>query len=313
MSKKITSQQMEKEQFIFHIDTDVAEITLQDFINISKSLEITCKSVSSLLFDDKSCQIVIEAPENGSFKLVYKIIVVGGLVLSPMAADTVNGVLEEYTGHDWKYYSGKTARAVTDFVVGAYTATSDTLKRTIHKLPDAKKDKFEKIVKAQNDFYTTMSKNKAFNGVGFTNEDIFPVLRKDFTYHTSVDIERPLPTVNVLKRLVIYRSLNVDEDGKWEFRDTADGTHFSATIEDMSFKQKFLNGGTPLKRTKKDDEIVALVEYDKKMKNGSEDSPVITVKEIYSFNDKKIKEAPANLIMNLIKPKDTRQGDLFDD
>ena len=41
--------QTSRERFVFHIDTTKPEITLQDFIEISKSLEVTCKSVSALV------------------------------------------------------------------------------------------------------------------------------------------------------------------------------------------------------------------------------------------------------------------------
>lgn len=307
--KKIENQ-TSKERFVFHIDTTKPEITLQDFIEISKSLDVTCKSISSLVFNNAPCQITIEVPENGSLKLVYTIILTLGMAYIP---DITNGILEEYTNHDLKYYAGKSAKAFTDCISGIYTASVDKLRKTVRNLPDDEKDKFERIIKAQNDFYGTLNKTKEFKGIGFSDNNEFPISRNEFSAHTSTDIERILPTEQALKHLVIYRSLNVNEDGKWEFRDKVDGHHFSASIEDELFKNQFLNGKTPLKRTKKDDEIIALVEFEKKMKNGSTTQSNIIIKEIYKFNNKDLKQAPSNLIMNLLKRKDSKQGDLFND
>ena len=68
-----------------------------------------------------------------------------------------------------------------------------------------------------------------------------------------------------------------------------------------------------LKKTKKDDEIIALVEYEKKIKNGSAIEQNRVIKEIYTFNNKELRKTPENLIMNLMKKKEDKQGDLFDD
>lgn len=302
--------QTSRERFVFHIDTTKPEITLQDFIDISKSLEVTCKSVSALVFDNAPCQIIIETPDDGSLKLIYTIAVMFGAALIP---DITNGILEEYTNHDVKYYAGKASRAFTDCVSGIYSASMDKLKKTLRELPEENKDKFERIIKAQNDFYGTLNKTKEFKGVGFSDDYNFPVSRKEFSIHTTNDIERILPTEQALKHLVIYKSLNVNEDGKWEFKDKSDGNHFSANIEDESFKKQFLNGKNPLKKTKKDDEIIALVEYEKKIKNGSAIEQNRVIKEIYTFNNKELRKTPENLIMNLMKKKEDKQGDLFDD
>ena len=302
--------QTSRERFVFHIDTTKPEITLQDFIDISKSLEVTCKSVSALVFDNAPCQIIIETPDDGSLKLIYTIAVMFGAALIP---DITNGILEEYTNHDVKYYAGKASRAFTDCVSGIYSASMDKLKKTLRELPEENKDKLERIIKAQNDFYGTLNKTKEFKGVGFSDDYNFPVSRKEFSIHTTNDIERILPTEQALKHLVIYKSLNVNEDGKWEFKDKADGSHFSANIEDEFFKKQFLNGKNPLKKTKKDDEIIALVEYEKKIKNGSAIEQNRVIKEIYTFNNKELRKTPENLIMNLMKKKEDKQGDLFDD
>lgn len=302
------------EPFVFHLDMNNAQIMLEQYIAISKTLEITSNSICKLLYGKENCKIVVEPLEIGTLKLVYK------LVFAPIAAvviamlpDTINGILEEFTGKNWADYSGNITRAVVDSVRGAYNSTTDSLKKLANKVSEQEREQIDKIIKAQNDFYVELSKDENIKGVGFSDNEEFPIIRRDFTLHTSSDIERKLPTLETIKHLVIYRSLNVDEDGKWEFRDKADGSHFSAFIEDEQFKQQFLGGKTPLKKTKKDDELVALVEYDRKMKNGSNVSPVMTIKEIYRFNNKELKKVPDNLVENVLKKKETSQGDLFND
>lgn len=313
-ARKIKVDMSINEPFVFHLDVNNAQIMLEQYIAISKTLEITSNSICKLLCGKENCKIVVEPLEIGTLKLVYKLVFAPvALIVAAMIPDTVNGILEEFTGNNWSYYSGKTTRAVVDAVKGAYNTTTENLKKMANKVPEQEREQIDKIIKAQNDFYVELSKDENIKGIGFSGNEDFPIKRRDFTLHTSSDIERKLPTLETIKHLVIYRSLNVDEDGKWEFRDKADGTHISAYIEDEQFKQQFLGGKTPLKKTKKDDELVALVEYDRKMKNGSNVPPVMTIKEIYRFNNKELKKVPDNLVENVLKKKETSQGDLFDD
>ena len=301
----------EQQEFIFHFDVSKEEISLESFIEISNALERTCSSVANLLFDAKDCKIVLKPIEKGSLKLFYTIVVAG--ILCPMVPDTINGILQEYTGHDWGYYAGKSMRAITDTVTELFKADTVRLKKTERSLPDERKSDFDKIIKAQSDFYRVLDKDNNIRALGFTEESVYPIQRKDFSLHISDDIERDKPAEIALKNLVIYRSLNVNEDGKWEFRDKADGKHFSATIEDENFKNKFLSGKTPLKKSKQDDEIKALVQYDKKIKNGNTTNPTISIKTVYYFNNKILLPIPQNLVDDLIvpKPKDDAQGELF--
>lgn len=301
---------VEQEEFLFHFNVLKEEISLESFIEISNALERTCSSVANLLFETKDCKIVLKPIEKGSLKLFYTIIVTGVLAMTP---DTINGILEEYTGHNWEYYAGKATRAIADTVTELFKSDTVRLKRTERSLTDEKKSDFDKIIKAQSDFYRALDKDNNIKGVGFSEESIYPIQRKDFSLHVSDDIERDQPAEIALKNLVIYRSLNVNEDGKWEFRDKADGKHFSAAIEDENFKKKFLSGKTPLKKSKQDDEIRALVQYDKKIKNGNTTNPTISIKTVYFFNNKNLLPIPENLVDDLIlpKPKDNAQGELF--
>lgn len=299
-----------EESFICHLDTERHSIPLSDFFKISESMNTICKTVAETLYNTSKCTVLIQAPEAGSMKIVYSILLSASLAFVP---DITNGTLQEFTGHNLPYYVGKAERALVDSISNLNKKTAHELRILSNKSSKTIQPQIDKIIKSSSDFYNTLQKNKDIKGVGFSDEHIFPIQRKDFSLHTTNDVLRDVPNEQVLKKLIIYRSLNVNEDGKWEFRDCADGSHFSASIEDEDFKTKFLNGKNPLKKTKKDDEIVALVEYDKQMKNGVVGRGDISIREIYKFNGKSLKETPDKLVENLIllKKEDDLQGDLF--
>lgn len=299
-----------EEAFICHLDTESHSIPLSDFLKISESMNIMCKTVAETLYNTTKCTVMIQAPEAGSMKILYSILIPVALAFVP---DITNGTLKEFTGHDVSYYVGKTERALVDSISNLNQKTAHELKTLSNNSPDTIQPQIDKIIKSSSDFYNTLQKNKTIKGVGFSNDHIFPIKRKDFSLHTTNDVLRDVPNEQVLKRLIIYKSLNVNEDGKWEFRDCADGSHFSASIEDESFKIRFLNGKNPLKKTKKDDEILALVEYDKQMKNGVVGRGDILIREIYTFNGKPLKDTPDGIVENLALPKKENdlQGDLF--
>lgn len=299
-----------EEAFICHLDTESHSIPLSDFLKISESMNIMCKTVAETLYNTTKCTVMIQAPEAGSIKIVYSILIPIALSFVP---DITNGTLKEFTGHDVSYYAGKIGRALVDSVSNLNQKTAHDLKKLSNNSPDTIQPQIDKIIKSSSDFYNTLQKNNAIKGVGFSDDHIFPIKRKDFSLHTTNNILRAVPNEQVLKRLVIYKSLNVNENGKWEFRDCVDGSHFSASIEDESFKTRFINGKNPLKKTKKDDEILALVEYDKQMKNGVIGKGDISIREIYAFNGKSLKDIPEELVENLFLPKKESdlQGDLF--
>lgn len=113
--------------------------------------------------------------------------------------------------------------------------------------------------------------------------------------------------------MIIVKSVNTDEDLQWDFKDLNTKESFSANIEDEEFNAKLLNGQCPLKQKATPDIILALVEFRKKLENGKERKEAYIVKEIYKFNNKKLKTLPDNFKLNRVKRvSDNGQTKLFD-
>lgn len=68
-----------------------------------------------------------------------------------------------------------------------------------------------------------------------------------------------------------------------------------------------------LKQKATSDIILALVEFRKKLENGKERKEAYIIKEIYKFNNKKLKTLPNNFKLNRVKRvSDNGQTKLFD-
>lgn len=277
------------EDFIVHLDTDSTGIDFKEFVELSQSIETTCKSMSQLLFQDNKCKLFVRPPTHGSLNLWYTIVIPVGLSIGLTMADAF---LEELTGHDYKYYAKRVSRALIDCVKAAYLTQSHNLRAFARKVTPEDEGNIEQIIKAQTDFYTTLNKDNSIRGVGFSEEHTFPVQRKDFAFYTSHDIERQQDSTHEIKELIISKSSNIAGNAKWEFKDKSTGKTVFATIDDIDFNRLFLGGKSPLRSTKKDDEIVALVEYKHGTKNGIEKPADAHIIEIYRFNKKILKQMP---------------------
>lgn len=300
-------------KFVFHLHTDKHEVLLGDFIKISDSLDATCKALSNIFLDENKAIICIKPPKQGSIEIVYDI----GIALGVnFAWDTLNGILTEFTGHDVCYYSGKIARAFTDCISSVYKTQSYKLKTMANKFSGEAQQNLDKLIKSQTDLYVAIDKIADVTGISFfdNKKGLQPdVVKKDFSFYTSRDIQRQQPPKQMLKQLIVCKSINVDDKGTWEFKDVVEGTTFKAPIEDDLFRQAFLNGKIPIKKTKQDDVVLALVEYEQISRNGVISSNNKIIKEIYKFNNKVLRKMPDSVDKSDVYSlkTDKRQMELF--
>ena len=93
------------------------------------------------------------------------------------------------------------------------------------------------------------------------------------------------------------------------------GQNLNASITDEEFKKDFLLGKYPLKSTRNNDTIVALVRYERQMLNGEEINLAKKIDTVFKFNETIIKPIPEQFIFNLPRVnlgQEEIELDLFD-
>ena len=133
--------------------------------------------------------------------------------------------------------------------------------------------------------------------------------------YISQDIIRELPDTLVLQELTIYKPVNIPSDNQWSFKDNKTKQNLNANITDEEFKNDFLLGQYPLKSTRNNDIITALVRYERQMINGEEKVVGKKIDTVFKFNDTEIKPIPKQLLFNLphlSQSQDEPELDLFD-
>ena len=170
-------------------------------------------------------------------------------------------------------------------------------------------------IKAKSDFYTMCSNNFDIKGIGFTNDNNFIIKRQDLPRYISQDIIRKIPDTLVLQELIIYKPVNIPSDNQWSFKDNKTKQNLNANITDDEFKNNFLLGQYPLKSSRDNDVIVALVRYERQMVNGEEKVVGKKINTVFKFNDTVIKPIPKQLLFNLpmlSQEQESHELDLFD-
>ncbi len=301
---------IQKHQFVFHLNTEQKSLALKEFTDIAKSLEITTNSVLKIFSENNQSNIFIDIPENGSYKILCGIAI---FLAGCFGSEIANGIFDRLVGKDIRTISKEFTKEVVSIVQGIYRTPSAQLKEISVKMPSDKQIMFDKIIKSQSDFYKAIYNNESVKSVGFSHSKKDDDKRNEFILHISKDIERELPPEKIFKKLTIYKSVNVKKDAKWVFIDHLDKKNISAYITDESFKHKFMSGNSPLKQAQEDDEIIALVQYNKKMTNGEEKINSIEIKEIYKFNNQELKAMPEDIQENFVyvDSNNNSQGSLF--
>lgn len=309
--KKKTNISIEKNQanenynietLYVHFDTKEHFITLEDFISTVSSIDIIAQNFSeNLLLSKGKIKVYIYPPERGSFLLEIGLFV-GSIIASAVISEEVKGFIKGIS--DYKLGNG--GENMGKLITGFLSKTSDEIKRIESILPP--KYNIDEALKAKADLYSVLSKNKEIKGIGFSNEGKFPIKRSDFINRMVTPTTKFLPVKEELRELIIVKSVNTDENLQWDFKDVNTKESFSANIEDEDFNLKVLNGQCPLKKKATPDIILALVEFRKKMENGKERKDAYIVKEVYKFNNKRLKTRPKDLRLN--KPKKPNNGQL---
>lgn len=295
------------ERILFHFDTDKNYLSVNDFIITATSLQKVSNELVHKCFANAQYELSVCAAEDGSFKDWFIGVLMGGILVGG-ASDYVSGFIKGITGKNPSEYGENHGELVKDMIVGFYSQDTEQL-----KVPQEMN--LDIAIKAKSDFYTMCSKNTDIKGIGFTNDNNFIIKRPDLPRYISQDIIREIPDTLVLQELIIYKPVNIPSDNQWSFKDNKTKQNLNANISDEEFKNGFLLGQYPLKSTRNNDIIVALVRYERQMINGEEKIIGKKIDTVFKFNDTEIKPIPKQLLFNLphlSQPQDEAELDLFD-
>ena len=286
--EKVANKKQIKEIFV-HFKTEEHYITLGEFVETVSSYETIADNFVENIFNIKNgVKIYILPPKPGTFLITI------GVAVTTIAGSAILGAVisEEFKG----FIKGLTKKIPT----------------IAKNFPDGYEigKGGEILGEMLTGFVQSTSESKEIKGIGFDTKDEFPIKRCDFVTRAVPPAIKPLPEKQELKELIIVKSVNTDEKLQWDFKDSNTKESFSANIEDDDFNEKLLNGLCPLKKSSTNDVILALVEFRKKLENGKERKDSYTVKEVYKFNKKKLKEQPKGMKVNRPKTAKFDNGQL---
>lgn len=295
------------ERILFHFDTEKNCLPINDFIITANSFQKVSNELLQKCFDKAQYEFAVYPAESGSFKEWLAISLIGGMLINS-TSEFVGGFIKGLTGKTISEYGEATGQLIKDMIVGFYAQDVEQL-----KIPQEMN--LDIAIKAKSDFYTMCSNNFDIKGIGFTNDNNFIIKRQDLPRYISQDIIRKIPDTLVLQELIIYKPVNIPSDNQWSFKDNKTKQNLNANITDDEFKNNFLLGQYPLKSSRDNDVIVALVRYERQMVNGEEKVVGKKINTVFKFNDTVIKPIPKQLLFNLpmlSQEQEAHELDLFD-
>lgn len=293
----------------FHFDTVESKLSIASFNQLVDSLNVVTNNVSKVFIGEKvKCSIFILPPEDGSFKSKFCIFLAGAMLSGPIG-NFSDGMIQELTGHDSKYYGTETVRFVKDVTVGIFSKTREELDRIISDNVN-----IDEAIEAKSRFYTVIANDKNVKSLGFTDTDKALIKKSEMVYYIAPDKIRDVDNIVEYSKLKIIKAVLERSSQAWTLRDISKKKNDEYKILDDDFTSLVWQGENPLKVTEKTDEILARVEYVKEMKNGKVITKETNITDVYQFNGKVLKELPDDFELNITKvpKKDKRQLSLFD-
>ncbi|WP_104722297.1 hypothetical protein [Helicobacter mesocricetorum] len=305
---------MENEQILnIYLGQEEHYITLEEMNKIIQSINDIGDSLTKKLFMNSSKELFIVYPyEKGSFKIKIGIIsatliIIGWLSESDSGKAFVKGLI----GNETPYYYEREGELLRDAIKGVLEKNVDTLE-ILNNNTDGKYF-LDKSIKEKSELYTLINKSKTIKSISFNPNNEEPIEKNSFYAHIRKgDIVRQLEPEYEICDLIILKSINTREQGKWTFGLLHNNKNIKAEILDKGFISGFLSGQYPLKEENQDDVIKALVHVDTIMKNGSKENGQYFIQEIFNFNENKIKEIPKDLEKYLRIKYQHNQPTLFD-
>jgi hypothetical protein len=277
-----------------HFDVPQNYLPTEDYVVALQSLKATLDEFNKRLFNSKlKYEFITIGAEQGSYKGIMGILTLTVCLFSEiiqfLETDTAKGIVKAIIGKeiDYKDTAENSTIFLRDLLIGFYITVNEKLEQEIPQSIN-----LDKAFKAKTDFYKMCLENKDIKAIGFTDTPDFSVKRPSFTQHISKEKIRPLPSDFVLYDAIIVSPVDIDVDQVWRFQDSVTKNALSAYMRDENFKQAFLSGKYPLKKSNLDDRVIMMLEYKKQERNGEVEKKETCVHVVYSFNGEEITPLP---------------------
>lgn len=273
---------LQNNTLIFHFDIESHRMPIADLVQTVTSFNLICNDFChALLKKEYSCELYVYPSEEGSFKTCVQAVILGYLAYA--ATEFGDGILKSLTGKNHSDYGMAVGEMIVDMVTGFYKKPDIVVPNSLN---------LDASFKARSDYYKMCLDNNDIKGVGYSNKHQFPISRRDFYAFIRKDIIKTLPSICMLRRLVVHKPVTTNTNLRWTFKDVASSKCVYAHIDDVAFRSEFMDGNHPLRKTNIDDVLVALVKYELQLKNGKLKIAGQKVVEVYQFNNDALKPIP---------------------
>lgn len=294
-------------KLVIRFDVEDSRLPLGDYITALSAIKNCIDGFEGSLLETLDYTLYVYPEEHGSF--TSKILIVAAFI-TILDADIIKHFIEGTTGKNLNEVSRDIGKAVTEeFLPKIFEIPNDELQKIIPDEID-----LQKSLKAKSDFYIMCSHNNDIKGVGFGEGKQFPIQRSDFHRHIlPPDDDKTNTEYRLYKDAIIISPVDVDKDDAWRLRIAESSQMFWAKMRDDGFKKAFLGGDYPLKTSQTPDRMTILVESETSQKEGKPQTKRY-IKEVYSFNDHKIKDIPPDIekLQATQEPTEDAQTSLFD-
>lgn len=283
-------------------------ISIEEMEKILKVINEINNSYSQKIFGKQNISNFNIYPcEEGSFKI--KIGIIGIIIWGSVEYfnnDLVKSFVEGLTGNKPEYYAKRSGEIVRDLIKGILEKPIDELEILNNQIERQNGGYIlDKSIKEKSDLFLLMQKSKTIKSVSFDENNKNPIPKTDFYKHIKAgDVIRAESPIYEIRDLIIFKSINTEDRGKWFFKISDSKKQLQAEIIDSRFLSDFLNGKYPLREGDQDDVIKVLLKTETIIKNGSKEKEEYCIEKIYRFNDIEIEKIPEDCEKFLIQKND---------
>jgi hypothetical protein len=331
------------ETFSIHFDLPDHQIPLRTFVDTARQTELVIQSLNNELFDGRfEIELLVLAPEAGSFKTRLGIVIVAGWagVWSFAESDVGKAFVRGLTNHEPAYWaeqagvhvrhlafstgqetedpSDEETRSQVQYaarIVGQVTQCFMQAEKTQLASVGVTTERFHEAIEARNQFYQVCISTPDLNAIGFTDGTEFPIGRSDFTNlivpltNKSKEKEEPWYTAVVIVKVTSPNWVREDRQRQWKGRD-AEGRERFFRIEDEHFWGL-------IRHDQLDLHVIDTMKVQWAFRGKLETPRELRVLTVMEFNGERLSERlddnALGVILGLHSQVSDNQQDLFDD
>lgn len=293
-----------------HYDVAGHTLSIDTAIQGLVSIKGVIKELEEQLFKhDKnyiSSTVLVSVDEEGGLKQVLQILMMASGLVLPLGGIEESENFAQFMKqiHGEEYEAGQIG-----FHLGR--AVKLFMEEDAEKIENIAPERLNlnKAKKYKSDFYQQCLNNQNIKGLEFSDENEFPIKRKNFSSKISNNSSKDTKSeFKLYKDIILVSAVEIDRDLAWRFQETNSPKIIKAYMEDYDFKKRFLEGLYPLKTSVDHDKMSILLKEITTIETGAIRR---IVKDVYKFNETVIKAIPSSFDeyeLEIIP----RQRDLFD-